>query len=78
VVYLNTIVHFHDYIKVGYRDGSGVAAGDPASRLLHRLELLFSDNISIRLLRDLFAQGQDTRFTETDQGDTNATTEERV
>jgi len=75
---LNCIIHLHDYIEVGYPDGSGVAARDPVSGLFHRLELLFSDNISLRLLRNLFAQGQDVRFVKTNQGDTNAAAEERV
>jgi len=78
VVWQNNIVHLRDYIKVGYRDGSEMTARDLVSRLLHRLKLLFSDSISLRLLRNLFAQGQDARLVKADQGNTNATAEERV
>ena len=47
-------------------------------RLFHLFELLFSDNVSSRLFRKFFTQSKDTWFIDTDQGNTNTATKERV
>ena len=64
--------------KYNIARSQGVVKKNLVSRLLHLLELLFSDNISVSLFRNFFAQGQNAGPVETDQGDADTTTKERV
>ena len=56
----------------------GIAGRNLVSRLLHIFQLLFSNNVSVRLFRNLFTQGQDSWLIKSNQGDTNTAAKERV